>query len=603
MRIFSLSLLINSFSWTADVKYLQFGREIKLLAESLKRLERIIDNANVQHPRRQWHSQADNVNPNTLREVTGDFLATLSDCQDLLDDNSKFSRTSSDFINNIIWWSSVEREVISLKERVQFHATKVTLIAKPFETQLLLGIRRELQQLRRDFADLKGVVIQSVRRDDEQPTSPVSPTSTIPECLVLRFTDALYRDKPQSFELLGHLPLREAFDALVFNFSHSTVEFNPRPELGLNIPEEPQYLNLLKSRWLVSCIEDSYHFRAAGPDSLWADYLRELKDDIRDQFRGFETGHLMAPSYEVLLRLPDSCFSVWVIEESPVRPLDLAEQRPFEEKILELGLPSSYGSRQSALTVFRKSDAELRLVSTTKDERNTLFHREEGMDINMNLTKLIPAYVNPEQSSKPTLNVLLCANEAQNPKWYTFKGLGDVKRFQQALTGYRVFHDMSKITWSIEGSLKPHKFGNGSLQLWHYKPLPSLTSDLGANAADCTSPTVGSPQSPPLGNSRLHRHSTAMTSVTLVSTGSITSSVTGSQGDGTAILRPTAPALVIFTMCERKYTFLHIKCGQNPGLCTPIMIDLTLMQWTRMSPSILTCAHVENPKIPAEESF
>ena len=537
------------------------------MGESLKRLEKIIDNANVQRPRRPWHNQADYVNSNTLQEVTGDFLATLNDCQALLDDNSKFARSSSDFISNVIWWSSVEREVASLRERVRFHVTKVTVIAKPFETQLLLGIRRELQQLRRDVAELRGVVIQSVRRDDEQSSSPVSPTSAIPESLVLRFKDALYRDKPESFDMLGHLPLRETFDALVFNFSNSTVEFNPRPELGLNNPEEPQYLNLLKSRWLVSCLEDSYLFRAAGPDSLWADYLRELKDDIRDQFQGFEKGNLVAPPDDVLLRLPDSCFSIWVVEESPVRPLDLAEQRPFEEKILELGLPSSYGSRQSALTVFRKSDAEFRLVSTTKDERNALFHREEGMDINMNLTRLIPAYANPDDSSRPTLNVLLCANEAQNPKWYTFKALDDVKRFQQAITGYRVFHDMSKIAWSIEGSTKPHKSGNGCIQLWHYKPIPSMTDKAETNATPRISPTVASPQSPPLGSSKLHRKSTAMTSVTLVSAGSITSSVTGSQGDGTAMLRPKAPVLFIFTMCERKYAFLHINCMRIPAFC------------------------------------
>ena len=541
-----------------DVKYLQFGREINLLAESLKRLEKIIANADAYHPRRPWHNDTDLVGPNTLQEVTGDFIGTLNDCQVLLEDHSKFHRSSANFIDNVLWWSATEREVINLKERVSFHVTKVTFIAKPFETQLLLGIRRELQQLRREVADLPGVLVKNLRQDGEPLVSTCVPSSSVPEDLALRFTKALYVNKPKAFEILGHLPLKETFDALVFNFANSTVEFNPRPELGMNIPEEPQYLNLVKSRWIASNVEDSYHFKAAGTDSLWADYLRELKDDIRDQFRRFDRGHLVAPSSEILSRLPDSCFSIWVVEETSPRPPDLAEQRPLEEKILELAMPSSYGSRQSALTIFRKSEVELRLVTTTKDEQNKDFHREESMDVNMNLTRLIPAYANPVEGSNPTLNVLLCASQAHNPRWFTFKDASSVTRFQQSLTSYRVFHNMSNVAWSIEGSLKPHKSGNGTIQLWHYKPLAKILSEAESKALEQKSPTIQSPRSPPIGTSKIKRHSTAISGATLVSASSITSSVKGLGDDGTALFRPVPPVLIILTMCERKYTFIHI---------------------------------------------
>lgn len=551
--------MFPSLTAITDVKYLQFGREINLLGDSLKQLEKIIANADVQHPQRPWHNDSDHVGPNTLQEVTGDFIGTLNDCQVLLEDSSKFHRSPANFIDNIVWWTATEREVISLRERVHFHVTKVTFIAKPFETQLLLGIRRELQQLRRDVADLRGVLVQNVRPAAERVDSISTPAASVPEGLTLRFTDALYTNKPKSLEIVGHLPLKETFDALVFNFANSTVEFNPRPELGLKVPEEPQYLNLVKSRWIASNLEDSYYFRAAGFDSLWADYLRELKDDIRDQFRRFESGTLVAPSSDVLSRLPDSCFSIWVVEETSVRPPDLAEQRPFEEKILELALPSSYGSRQSALTVFRKSDMELRLVSTTKDEQNKDFHREESMDINMNLTRLIPAYAVPDEGSKPTNNVLLCATQAHNPKWYTLKDAESVARFQQALTVHRVFHEMSNMAWSIEGSVKPHKSGRGRLQLWHYKPLSTLRNEAETRALECGSPTAVSPQSPPIGTLKMKRHSTAISGATLVSDSSITSSVNGLRDDGTALMQPVPPVLVILTMCERKYTFLHIK--------------------------------------------
>lgn len=530
------------------------------MAESLKRLHKIIDDADVQHPRRPWHKEAVHAGPNTLREVTGDFLQTLNECQALLDDNSKFRRSSANFIDNVLWWSATEREVNSLRERVHFHVTKVTLIAKPFETQLLLGIQRELQQLRREVADLPRVLVQNVPPDGELSGHVAKPTFSVPEDLALRFTNALYVNKPRTFDMLGHLPLKDGFDALVLAFANSTIEFNPGPGLGQNIPEETQYLNLVKSRWIAIKLEESYFYRAAGTISLWADYMRELKDDIRDQFLRFDAGDLIAPSADAVSRLPDSCFAIWIVEEESLRPPDLAEQRPFEEKILELSLPTSYGNRQSALTIFRKSEVELRLVSTTKDEQNKDFHREEGMEINMNFTRLIPAYATQNDPSKSTNNVLLCTNQAQNQKWLTLKGASDVARFQQALTGYRVFHDISNLSWSIEGSSKPHKSGKGRLQLWHYKPLQRNPLEGEIKLPNTRSSSIASPQSPPLGTTRLHRYSTGMSSATLVSSGSsATSPARGSRDDGTALLRPEPPVLIILALCEKSYAILHVQ--------------------------------------------
>ena len=99
---------------------------------------------------------SNHVGPNTLQEVTGGFLATLTGCQMLLIDNSQFHQSSAHFIDSIVWWSATEREVIALRDRVALDVINVTFIATPFETQLLLGNHRESQQLRRDVADLRG---------------------------------------------------------------------------------------------------------------------------------------------------------------------------------------------------------------------------------------------------------------------------------------------------------------------------------------------------------------------------------------------------------------------------------------------------------------
>lgn len=534
------------------------------MADGLKRLEKIIENADRQHPQRPWHKGIKHAGPNTLQEVTGDFLQTLHECQTLLDDNSKFRRSSSNFIDNVMWWSATESEVNSLRERVHFHVTKVTFIARPFEAQLLLGIRRELQHLRRDVDVLRGVVIQNVRLDGELSVHALEPAFSVPEDLSLRFADALYVNKPKAVELLGHLPLKEGFDSLVLAFANSTVEFNPGPGLDQNFPEETQYLNLVKSRWIAEKLEESYYYRAAGPESLWTDYLRELKDDIREQFLRFERGNLAAPPADAVARLPNSCFSIWGVEEASLRPPDLAEQRPNEEKILELSLPSSDCNRQSALTIFRKSEVELRLVSTIKDEQNKDFHREESMDVNMNFTRLIPAYASPDDFAKPTNNVVLCTNQGQNQKWLTLKEPIDVARFQQALTGYRVFHDMSSVSWSIEGSNKPRKSGKGRLQLWHCKPLPEIPLKGEIGFPKPRSLTIASPQSPPLSGSKLQRYSTGMSSMTFVSKdSSLKSPVKDCRDDGIALIRPEPPVAVILTMCEKRYAYLHLQRKLN----------------------------------------
>ena len=545
-----------------DVRYLQFGKQIKLLAESLRTLEAVISNADKQHqlPRRPWHNDADRFGPSVevLPEVAGDFKKTLEECDTLLKDHSKFQYSQANFVENVIWWSSIEGDVENLKERVRFHMMKLTFIAKPFEIQLLLGIKRELQLLRRDIDEIRTILIHGVQSRDTS-SSTYLQSLQVPRELADRFTTALQTNKPQSLQDQANLPLKEGFDALVYHFANSTIEFNPRPELGERAPDEVQYLNLVKSRWIAQMLRQSVFFQSAGPDSLWADYLKELEDDIRGQFRRFDTGQLVAPPPDRISLLPISCFSIWVIEAPPVRPPDLAEQRPLEEKILDLALPGTYGTRQSALTIFRKSDSKLRLVTTTKDEQNQYFHQEEGTSVNLESERLIPTYANPNEASTATNNVMLCNNQGQDPIWYSLKDADDVLHFQRALTGFRVSHQVQNMSWSIEGSSKPSKSGRGRLQFWHLKPFQTIGPDGERVSVDRSSVSTRSPQSPTPSHSIARQSTGLSTTTTLLGNGSIKSTVNGQNGDGTALVRPEIPRIVIFTFCDGMYVFLQFK--------------------------------------------
>ena len=309
-------------------------------------------------------------------------------------------------------------------------------------------------------------------RDASDP--PFLNSVALPEHILTRFTIAFNVDRPVCFEEQSDWPLKEGFDALVFHFSKSTIEFNSRPELGQNIPEGRQYLNLLKCIWIMERLKSSSYFANAGPDSLWADYMRSLEDKIRIQFHRFESRQLIAPIQDVISILPDSYYSIWVAESPPLHQLNMAEQRPLEEKILELSLPQSYGTRQSHLTVFRKSDSQFRLVTTTKRSDNPMFHHAEGFHVDMTSTRLIPSYAAPNQTSSVTNNIVLCNDKGQSPEWISLNNFTDITRLQQALMGYRVHHDMSNFSWCINGSKEEGDWGHGRLQLWQPKPLPDI---------------------------------------------------------------------------------------------------------------------------------
>lgn len=470
----------------------------------------------------------------------------------------------------------------SLRERVSFHIIKVSFIAKPLEIQLLLEIRREVQLLR---SEIRGILTTGLPQPDDSSNDTYLQSIHIPDEVAIRFTAALDSNRPLTFNTTRGWPVKEGFNSLVFHVAKSTVEFNSYQRLGQNVPDGPQYLNLIKSVWCIRQLKASPSFQSIGHESLWADYMRELEAEIQGQFRRFDNRELVRPRDDVILQLPDEYFSIWVDEEPPLRSLDIVEQRHFEEKILELSLPQSYRTRQSSLTVFRRSDYEFRLVITTKMTDNPLYHSEEGSNVNMNSTRLIPAYATPAASSTAN-NLALCDHRGQHEEWHSLKSPGDVTALQRALTGYRIHHDMGDFSWCINGSRDPEDSGSGRLQLWQLKPLQSLQKEHGSeplNRRDSSLTNIstlpGDVATLASGKSRDVRSSSlfsaqktdSTSNTTLLSGSSITATVNGPRGDGIELVRPEVPVLVIFTKCRGKYAFLHIKLEYtvfiNPKSC------------------------------------
>ncbi|KAL8816448.1 MAG: hypothetical protein Q9223_004543 [Gallowayella weberi] len=575
-----------------DVKYLRFRQDINSLAKSLDQLATIFENAGNQCSRRPWHTDANHISEvlQVLPEVTGDFHKTLKDCQRLLRDHARLEYGRTSIAANFSWWTSTEKDVNNLRQRLNFHITKVAFIAKPLEIQLLWEIRREVRLLRSDVADIRGILTNNLTSVNDSSNGFYLQAIHIPDDLNARFVEAVEINRPSTFLTGSEWPVKEGFDALVSAFAKSTVEFNSRQQLGQNVPDGPQYLNLIKSLWIMRHVKASLGFQATGQDSLWADYMRELEADVVVQFRRFDNQQLVRPPRDVILQLPDEYYSIWVDEEPPLRSLDMVEQRPLEEKILELSLPQSYGTRQSSLKIFRKSEYEFRLATVTKMTDNPLFHSEESSNVNMNFTRLIPAYATPGMTST-TDNIALCNDRGQHEEWHFLKCPRDAANLQRALTGYRIHHDMSNFSWCLNGSHEDGDSGSGRLQLWQLKPLANIApiqpdgdAEALRNLSTATSPDTIPEQMSTLASgqwgvrsltarsqsetSRTTASSTAAiptlesraTSNTTMSSGSsITTTVNGPCGDGIELVRPEVPSLIIFTKCKSRYTLLHLK--------------------------------------------
>ena len=462
-------------------------------------------------------------------------------------------------MDNVAWHASTEREVNDLRMRLHFHMTKVTFVTRPLEIKLLSGIHREQQQLSKEVAAIRAVLASDHARID----CPINPYaqeswSQVPEELSDRFRKALAAKDLGKSQVRDCLPLKEGFEALVYHFARSTEDFKPSPGLRQQVPEE-QFLNLVKSRWIIDRLKENTHFLSSDPKSPWAECIMELEDKVRDQFMRFQQDELLLqPSLDALTGLPDDAFSVWLDEESSP---ELTEHRPSDEKILELPLQGAGSTYRSTLTVFRKSDTTLRLVTATKDDQNDRFLHQDSMGVNMNQTGLVPVFAASQDFLTVNNNVLLC-NESQDTKCYSLRDTADIAQLQRALTGYRVSHDMSNISWHIEFDQlrKSGESGKARLQLWHLKSLPKMKQPDNTEPTECSSSSsVQTPHSP----SDSHKLRRFWTSGTTRPPSGIASPVNGSRGAGIALIRPEPPVLIMFTRCGNNYAFLHLQCMLN----------------------------------------
>ena len=117
----------------------------------------------------------------------------------------------------------------------------------------------------------------------------------------------------------------------------------------------------------------------------------------------------------------------------------------LEEQILELPLRDIPG----ALTVFRMSDTELRLVQPTVITDSGLPSRDREVEINVHSYRFEPVYASP-WSVEPACQVKISSSQVRSARVYEFKDIADVYQFQRAITNFKVVHDQENVQWSLD---------------------------------------------------------------------------------------------------------------------------------------------------------
>jgi hypothetical protein len=534
--------LLTSFLFQ-DGRYVQFGIEIGSLKNVLEHLEGKLSNAanKYEEQRRRRGSTAlcdpkDDGLEAERRHLVGDFRATLCECEVILAEHSSYLRNPSSFDQNILWEFRIQGKIDKLMNRVQFHISKITLVTEQLQDGLLRNMAATLDRIDRNVVDIYNVVVTGLL----QPTIPA--TVSIPEALATRFNDALMAaNRPRSFSDPSQVPIQDGFDALVHHFFQSTVRSHGPP--GSAQPLE-QYINLVKSRWLLQVIKQTTQFEQSF---YYKRATLRMEQLITEESHRPDLTRYSDADFELV---SENSYAIWATEEvNPDSSIDDGSGR--DEQILELPLRDVPGN----LTVFRMSDTELRLVRPIVSSGAGLPPRDCEIEINVHSHHVEPVYASP-WSSDPTCQIKISSSQVRSARLYDFKDISHCYDFQRAITGFKVVHDRENVQWSLD---KKKTSGKARLQIWQYKPLPQ--------------PVTNRPQSSPnsLSDSSTNSGVSASTNQTVAesmtqginpSIFSIVRSATAgniNESETVILEKVPLPVLVMFTVFEKQRTFFQLE--------------------------------------------
>ncbi|KAJ4347249.1 uncharacterized protein N0V89_011189 [Didymosphaeria variabile] len=471
-------------------QYEDFGKDIRCLSDNLNNIRRVVENATDTWARNSRGSAGSrHWDLSSLDEIIGDYHATLKDCKQLLEENREF-RTARNFAYNIEWTLMIQPKVTHLRKRLDAHNSKIAILLKPLELNLLSEIHHDLaariDAVHQSVLHLHGLLIPDVVQAISDKGS-IGMLLQIPPEIESRFRTAagnayLDASSPVSF------PLRAGADALVTHLEESTKNFNPGRFLNERSPSAKQYLNLLKCIWIAERLEGSGELAAVTKDSQWPGYIAQLKEEVSTQCQRFNTQgpeRLLLPNMNEI-QGPDD-YSVWV-DESIATLISPHVQEQLEE-VLKIPLPCPQDT-QRHITVYKIDSTRYRLVEAITENRGQVGRprsQEFSMEIDLRTLSLTPLYATPSSQLKAPEVLIHSGSTQTNP---TFPSTKHVYQLQHLLTGYKVYERydqaMIKVQFVISGQSDPLE-EHGRIQLWMPKPYQLSSMNNSPSASETQS--------------------------------------------------------------------------------------------------------------------
>jgi hypothetical protein len=428
-------------------------------------------------PQKEWDLSS-------IKQIVGNYDATLEDCEKLLKENPEFRRDRG-FRYNIEWNLFVQPKVDHLRKRLESHNSKILILLKPLELNLLSEIYRGLSDIHQDIVErieavhrsvlhLQGLIIADVEEAMKEQTKTIVIPLEVPPDIQRRFQAAAEK-LHTGIRDPNRFPLAAGTDAFLVHFSESTKNFSAGKFLTERTPPPKEYLNLLKCIWIMQRVIAGDEFKNLPQDSQWPGYINQLNEDLLAECQRFTapaTQRLVVP--DIPSRFDADEYNIWVEED--ISEYMSPHFATYMEEVLKVRLPSQHEFIVRDMTIYRIDSSKYRIVESIEDA-NALSRRPPPLEIVVDLKsfQLTPIYATP--SSRPkAFEILLRAGSTQyNP---TFQELKHIYRLQHLLTGYKVYdrydQAMVKVSFLVSGkTFEEH----GRLQLWLPEPFSSASSN------------------------------------------------------------------------------------------------------------------------------
>ncbi|PNH44591.1 hypothetical protein VD0004_g3083 [Verticillium dahliae] len=473
-----LAWQVYQYGWqdehNATRQYFEFGRDVKGLAENLNILSRVLAQANQSLREQGAYNTPVRWDEASLLEIIGDYRKTLQECYELVETNTRY-RLSSGPVRNIEWNVLVQPNADRLRQRLLLHNSKVLLVLKPFEIDLLCRVHQDLadriQAVHVDLRRLIGILVPNMEQALAQQEVRDIHMLDIPPRVSEAFRRAAMQEKLE-YEDDMSLDLEEMADAFVLHYGNSTRDFVSGMLVENRVPHPEQYINLLKCVWLMQRIRESPKLKQPAPESHWPSYVKQLEDDLSSQCERFEPKQeLVAPDVMSLTR---DMLEIWPEKELP-QLIDVVTRDELMEEVLEVPLNGTANNVQRNLQLLRRMGADNRrfrinLTGVEQPVAGRARRQAETIDFDISTVTINPLYAVP--SPIGGMDVILRRDE--RIARLAFQNLKDVLKFQQAVTGFKTWASHVQfnalVSFIISGRRDPI-VEKACIQLWIPKQL------------------------------------------------------------------------------------------------------------------------------------